>query len=636
MQSLISGAECATTSNPLSQVLKHTEGDRSLQRDRVDGPSSSRLRHLPPSAAGPANAAEVAIARQFFDTPLSQPGLPTFQGPLHLAPHQLLGELQHTSRPVGSHTPDVDPSLWPRSINLPFSAAQTKTKWSDEFRQVPVGHAAPEMSRFNEAHSPMNYSNDYSRVNPTLFQPSFISPPQASLTMNWDQEFSRRDTKGKGKAIDFDFESAFNHAAASIHKQEAQIVEVNDGEETLEAAFERTKLTNDPDDSEYLSDFQKVWDGLRNSGLPPPDDDIAKWEAEYNQVMESRRDDLDFGHDIEDAWQSGLGNLNEDSQPIEPAKFDDAGVPILEPYKFEPNNPHVLEGSNLARAKELLDQNGSLTEAALLLEAAIQQGELGEGGYEAWILLGETRSMDEREEAAMRALTEGVRRAQEAGDNGAGMLSLAISYTNESFDRASHTILHRWLVTRFPSLVPEQLQVPLPISPWASHDRLTDAFLTVARQQHLQGDMDPEVQIGLGVLFYTNAEFDKAKDCFESALASRPKDYLLWNRLGSCLSNGSKPEEALGVYREALQLRPTYTRAIYNVGVACLNIGAYKEAAEHFLSALSMQESAGGDKSEQLWQTLRKCFVSMDRDDLADAAKPGQSLDRFRQEGFEY
>lgn len=31
-QGLISGAECATPSNPLSQVLKHTEGDRSIQQ----------------------------------------------------------------------------------------------------------------------------------------------------------------------------------------------------------------------------------------------------------------------------------------------------------------------------------------------------------------------------------------------------------------------------------------------------------------------------------------------------------------------------------------------------------------------------------------------------------------------------
>jgi len=70
----------------------------------------------------------------------------------------------------------------------------------------------------------------------------------------------------------------------------------------------------------------------------------------------------------------------------------------------------------------MLEQNASLSEVALLLESAIQKGELGEGGYEAWILLGETRNMDEREEAGMRALTEGVRLAEAAGAGGAGML----------------------------------------------------------------------------------------------------------------------------------------------------------------------------------------------------------------------
>lgn len=70
----------------------------------------------------------------------------------------------------------------------------------------------------------------------------------------------------------------------------------------------------------------------------------------------------------------------------------------------------------------MLENNGSLSEAALMLEAAIQQGELGEGGYEAWVLLGETRNMDEREDAGMRALLQGVRKAEEGGTPGAGML----------------------------------------------------------------------------------------------------------------------------------------------------------------------------------------------------------------------
>lgn len=102
-----------------------------------------------------------------------------------------------------------------------------------------------------------------------------------------------------------------------------------------------------------------------------------------------------------------------------------------------------MAGSRLDRAKSLLAQNGSLTEAALLLEAAIQQGELGEGGYEAWILLGETRSMDEREESAIRALQEGVRRATEAGAGGAGMLVSALlmsSLTSLIYIR-SHSLL---------------------------------------------------------------------------------------------------------------------------------------------------------------------------------------------------
>ena len=76
----------------------------------------------------------------------------------------------------------------------------------------------------------------------------------------------------------------------------------------------------------------------------------------------------------------------------------------------------------------MLEQNASLSEVALLLEAAIQKGELGEGGYEAWILLGETRNMDEREEAGMKALTEGVRLAEAAGADGAGMLVCETSF----------------------------------------------------------------------------------------------------------------------------------------------------------------------------------------------------------------
>lgn len=69
-----------------------------------------------------------------------------------------------------------------------------------------------------------------------------------------------------------------------------------------------------------------------------------------------------------------------------------------------------------------------------------------------------------------------------------------------------------------------------------------------------------------------------------------------------------------------------------------LNIGADKEAAEHFLHALSLQESTNGNTSDQLWFTLRRAFQSMGRLDLAELAKPEMktNLDVFRKEGLEF
>jgi peroxin-5 len=86
-----------------------------------------------------------------------------------------------------------------------------------------------------------------------------------------------------------------------------------------------------------------------------------------------------------------------------------------------------------------------------------------------------------------------------------------------------------------------------------------------------------------------------------------------------------------------------------------LNIGAHKEAAEHFLSGIAMQEMTEGDTSDQLWFTLRRSLLAMvsilffdirslncvalqDRIDLAEKAQPAQKphLDLFRNEGFDF
>ena len=84
-------------------------------------------------------------------------------------------------------------------------------------------------------------------------------------------------------------------------------------------------------------------------------------------------------------------------------------------------------------------------------------------------------------------------------------------------------MLMRWLQARFPDVqIPPEAQNSLTQSSWHSHNVVTEAFLNVARTQHAQGVIDPDVQLALGVLFYTNGAYERAKDCFEAALSVRP------------------------------------------------------------------------------------------------------------------
>ncbi len=180
--------------------------------------------------------------------------------------------------------------------------------------------------------------------------------------------------------------------------------------------------------------------------------------------------------------------------------------------------------------------------------------------------------------------------------------------------------------------------------------------------------MDPDVQVGLGVLFYGDEEYAKAVDCFEAALASsesgrsthRSQVHLLWNRLGATLANSGRSEEAIAAYEKALTLNPNFVRARYNLGVSCINIGCYDEAAQHLLGALAMHkvvEKEGRDRAREvvgegvdedelermmhqnqstnLYDTLRRVFSLMGRRDLSEAVVAGMDVDVFRGE-FEF
>ena len=60
---------------------------------------------------------------------------------------------------------------------------------------------------------------------------------------------------------------------------------------------------------------------------------MAKWEAQFNQMMNSQREDLDFdyGGMMQNAWD-GMNDGDFMTEP--PMQFDEDGIPMLDSYVF--------------------------------------------------------------------------------------------------------------------------------------------------------------------------------------------------------------------------------------------------------------------------------------------------------------
>ena len=313
----------------------------------------------------------------------------------------------------------------------------------------------------------------------------------------------------------------------------------------------------------------------------------------------------------------------------------------------------------------IMHEGGNLSLAALAFEAAVQKDPQH---IEAWVLLGSAQAQNEKETPAIRALEQVLKSDP---NNLTALMGLAVSYTNEGYDSTAYRTLERWLSIKYPSIVsPNDLSSDADVGftdRHLLHEKVTDLFIGAAQLSPDGEHMDPDVQVGLGVLFYGAEEYDTAVDCFSAALAStesgtsnqRDQVHLLWNRLGATLANSGRSEEAIAAYEKALTLRTNFVRARYNLGVSCINIGCYDEAASHLLGALAMhkvvetegKEKAreflgGGDsanmsdaaidrvlsqnQSTNLYDTLRRVFSQMGRRDLAERVTVGMDVESFR------
>ena len=362
-----------------------------------------------------------------------------------------------------------------------------------------------------------------------------------------------------------------------------------------------------------------------------------KEESASKPETVEEKDDLAFWNNLAQEWE---GMSKESDAYSFLGDYDSvASEPFSDGYYFKDENPFKEMPNAFEEGVKKLEA-GDIPSAVLLFEAAVQQEPTRS---EAWQFLGTTQAKNEQDPAAIRAL----KRALELDPNNlTSLMALAVSYTNESYQRQACDCLAQWILNNPTySSIAREIGVnsfaasstkeghPLMISSVVStkiFDEIKNAFIRSARMSPA-ADLDPDVQSGLGVLFNLSGEYDKAVDCFQAALAVKPNDALLWNRLGATLANGNRSEEAIAAYSRALQISPGFIRSRFNLGISCINLNSYQEAAEHFLGVLNLQNAGRGltegsvgsrtVMSSNVWSSMRMVLSLMNRQDLYDAVE---------------
>lgn len=596
------GTDCSTGGNAVAQFNKHTQQDRSLQRQ------SAQPGQVPHAQGFKNDAMMSARDRQNMDQFYGGGNGSSFQfQPMR---HEI-NRIAHQSAPVqssnwlsefrdGGHAQ----SPVPRN-GLPQTMANNN--WASEYRPEHRNEhmASPQqfqMNQMNQMNQMGQMGQGYQGYRPLMGQMGMGMGQGMSMAQS-GTSVQRDAPQEQQQQPDVDWDNQFK-----------EIEELTSKTEETQGAKEEQEDDIVIDDK-YQATFQEVWDNLNLESME--NDFITQ---QYEEFKDSQRETLPADMS---QWERDFARYASTRAHFGEYKFEDAAqnqfLDLKDAYEI---------------GLELMENGAKLSEAALAFEAAIQQNN---SHIDAWLKLGEVQTQNEKEIAGISALEKCLELNPE---NPEALMTLAISYINEGYDNAAFATLERWISTKYPSVAERARQQNPSINDedrFSLNKRVTNLFMKAAQLSPDTASMDPDVQMGLGVLFYANEDFDKTIDCFKAALSIKPNDPVLWNRLGASLANSNRSEEAVDAYFKALELKPTFVRARYNLGVSCINIGCYKEAAEHLLSGISMHQVEGTlslnhNQSSSLTETLKRAFLAMDRRDLLEKVKPGMDLLIFRDE----
>uniref|UniRef100_A0A2R5LN57 Peroxisomal targeting signal 1 receptor n=1 Tax=Ornithodoros turicata TaxID=34597 RepID=A0A2R5LN57_9ACAR len=587
------------TQNSLMKLASHLSQDRALQQE---GLQRAALRSSQTAIGYPPSSASLLV-----DEFLAQaPRLDERMAPQSFHMGGLLQEMR-----------DIENAYRPMPQQAPGVAALAASKeWVNEF--------LPPEGRGTTAAAAENWSKEFalqSNVVPADSKWAAEYLVDSEHQTSWAEEFATaKPADGLVDVADQLLNSV--HDDALMESEFMQFVKkLRDGTSTLESTQNDHTLAGGWTE-EFARDFPQG-QSSQDATTVQHNATAAEWaEGFLAEQQHEKGSDIDFWANLQKEWDSMAKESPNDHPWL--SEYETLSETYRE-YKFAEENPmqHV-ENAFEEGLKKL--QEGDLPSAVLLFEAAVQRNPQH---VEAWQYLGTSQAENEQDPSAIAALKKCL---EMNPDNLTALMALAVSYTNESLQTQACDALLKWLLhhPRYKDLcggdvlqasAPARFQVSSIMSN-EQHVKTRDLFITAARMS--PNDPDPDVQSGLGVLFNLSGEYDKAADCFRAALIVRPNDSRLWNRLGATLANGSRSEEAVDAYRHALQISPGFIRSRFNLGISCINLGSYREAAEHFLTALNMQNAGRGlagsrdtsVMSENIWSTLRMVLTLMNRPDL--------------------
>ncbi|XP_073341376.1 peroxisomal biogenesis factor 5 isoform X1 [Pagrus major] len=612
-------AECGGA-NPLMKLTSHMTKEGGAWRHRST-PT------IPPAAI------EIATEEELVNEFLQAPPRP----PHTFDMGQLLEEMQQIDQQSYRQAPQRAPDV---------AALALSGDWAAEFLSGPDAAAAPGLTALGDA-ADADWTREFiaEAADPGRWAEEYLEQSEEKLWLgdlgDKENEWTKEYQPGE------ELRQTANELVSKVDDPKLQnteflrfIRQIGEGSVTVESRTD--KQLTDKAQAEEAQNWASNLNQVSEESAEAWVDEFATSGPDFQEAKAAVESDVDFWEKLQQEWEE-MAKRDAESHPWL-SDFDQLLSSSYDKgYQFEEENPYLSHPDPLSEGVKRMEA-GDIPGAVRFFESAVQREP---DNQLAWQYLGTCQAENEQEFAAISALRRCI---ELKNDNLTALMALAVSFTNESLHRQACETLRDWLKhnpkyrsvweqtererqqdgarerdkerERFGSLLPESL--------------FTDVqtlYLHAANSDPAQ--VDPQLQCGLGVLFNLSGEYDKAVDCFSAALSVTPQDYLLWNKLGATLANGSRSEEAVAAYRRALELQPGFVRSRYNLGISCVNLGAHREAVEHFLEALSLQRQAAGDgaraargpggaaatmMSDNIWSTLRMALSMMGESSLYAAA----------------